>query len=584
VMNGARTETAGFSRQHVAVAVAAAAFSLALHLVLFVYLRGVELSVPVTAGRALRELPARSMRLLEVWRGAAAKEPRESARAWDAGLAEEALRGVDEPRLAPDEAALRPPQLGDGLLAGEEAALARPEARPAPPTGLTRQEMLVIEHAVVADNVGIPRRVRVPGVERVEEADVSFIMPPAAGAGAALAAVAPPSAATGAASAGPVAGGATGGVGVVAIGEERAESGAGLYPEPREEITSLQPVEDLLTVDITVFESLRDIRYGYFRMVIRRIGPEALPVMPKDVALVQDGSASMTEQRLYFCREGMIRALDQIGPDDRFNVVGFKDDVQWCFRDWAANNPERRAEARAFIQALQSSGETDIFASTKALLSLKRDATRPVVVVLVTDGRPTTGLTDSSDIIAQFTRANAGEMALFTMGTVQTANAYLLDLLAYCNGGGSLVVTRGRWDIPDALERVASETSRPVLHDIGFRFAEGGGCEVFPAATGNLYLDRTLVLLGRYPRGTESVLFQAVGRGRDAVCDMIFDVGLRGAARSRDEDLRAEWARQKLYHLIGAHARGGQPELLDEIRATARAYGIDVPYRREVLP
>jgi Ca-activated chloride channel family protein len=380
----------------------------------------------------------------------------------------------------------------------------------------------------------------------------------------------------------PVSGGLGTATQQVVVGEEAATSGTGLFPETQAEITPFKAVEDLLVADVTVYESHRFWKYGYFKVEIKRRGPEALPVIPKDVVLVQDSSASMTEQRLYFCRDGLVRALDHVGPDDRFNVISFKDGASWCFHEWAANNPANRKKARAFIEKLQASGETDIFTSAKSLLEVSRDDKRPVVVILVTDGRPTTGLTDSTDIIGQFSKLNDGDLAVFTMGTVQTANEYLLDLLGYCNGGGSFVVDRGRWDIPDSLARIASETSRPVMHDVAFRFADGCECEVFPALTGNLYLDRGLVLYGRYPKGLEKLVFQAVGKGRDVGCDMIFDVDLESASRTKDRELRDDWARQKVYHLIGEHARTGNPAVLSELRSTARAYGMRIPYRGEL--
>jgi hypothetical protein len=367
----------------------------------------------------------------------------------------------------------------------------------------------------------------------------------------------------------------------VSLRERRAESGATLFSETPAQITSLRPIESLLSAEVTVYETLRDWRYGYFRIEIRRIGPEALPVLPKDVLLVQDCSASMAEQRLYFCRQGLARCLEQIGPQDRFAVVGFRDKVEKCFDGWAENNATNRARASAFIGGMVSAGETDIFGSIQSLLDIKGSTRRPVVAVMVSDGQPTAGVVDSSDIIGKFSKLNDGAISVFAMGTVQTANAYLLDLLSYCNGGESLVVTKGRWDIPDSLAGLASQTARPVLNAVRFRFAEGGGCEVYPASTGNLYLDRPMALTGRYVRGTPGVVFQAVGRGLKADCDMIFNLDLSKARRTDDRGLRETWASQKIYHLIGQHARTGDPKTLEEIRATARAYGLRVPYRGE---
>ena len=198
--------------------------------------------------------------------------------------------------------------------------------------------------------------------------------------------------------------------------------------------------------------------------------------------------------------------------------------------------------------------------------------------MLVTDGQPTAGMTDSSNIIAEFSKLNEGRISVFALGTVQTANSYLLDLLSYCNRGDSHVVARGRWDIPDVLQTRMIGISRPVLSNVRFVFADDSLCEVYPVQTSNLYLDRPLVLYGRYRRESKNLVFQAVGAAYDAKCDMIFSVPLTGTRRG-EADIRKMWAKQKIYHLIAENARRTTPDILREIRETASHYNVRIPHR-----
>jgi hypothetical protein len=188
------------------------------------------------------------------------------------------------------------------------------------------------------------------------------------------------------------------------------------------------------------------------------------------------------------------------------------------------------------------------------------------------------GLTDSSDIIGAFSRANEGKVSVFALGTMQTANLYLLDLLSYSNRGDARIADGGRWGIPDSLVRLTDELARPVLTDIHFEFAAVSGCEAYPEMASHLYLDRPLVLYGRYPKTQTRLLFQAVGRAGDKGCDMVFDLPL-SAAKSGTKDIRASWAMQRIYHLISRHAREPGETILREIQNTARSYGLRVPYR-----
>jgi hypothetical protein len=97
----------------------------------------------------------------------------------------------------------------------------------------------------------------------------------------------------------------------------------------------------------------------------------------------------------------------------------------------------------------------------------------------------------------------------------------------------------------------------------------------------NLYSDRPLVLYGRYSRDAGHVIFQATGQALERKSDMIFDLPLGKARPSRDKSIQTEWARQKIYYLIGEYARNPRPDLLDDIQKTARAYRIRVPHRGE---
>jgi len=355
------------------------------------------------------------------------------------------------------------------------------------------------------------------------------------------------------------------------------------FEETPEDITDIEPVDRVLRARVDIFTDRRDRDYAYFRLVIERVGEEVLPTLPKDMLLVQDSSASMAEQRLYFSREAMRRALAAIGPADRFNVAAFADRTAFCFPDWVTKTPETLAQAEAFINAMVSAGNTDLYASMQDLLKVERQPGRPVVAFVLTDGLVNKGLMDSTEIIGAFTRQNLGQVSIFTMGVSAQANRYLIDLLSYCNGGTSEVIESGRWDIPVAVEAVMKGIQRPVLSDLTLRFGADSSVQVYPRHLGNLYLDRPLVLYGRYPRAEPKLVFQALGQAGQTRCDMIFDLPLNAAAAgitSGDAAIRESWAQQKIYHLLGEYARSRDNEILRDLRQTGRDYGVTVPYRR----
>jgi Ca-activated chloride channel family protein len=348
-------------------------------------------------------------------------------------------------------------------------------------------------------------------------------------------------------------------------------------------MANLKRLDKLLRADAYVYQSLADPRYVYCRIEIHRIGDDVLPVLAKDVLFVQDASASITEQKLHFCREGLLKALAQLGPDDRFNVVEFRDKASQCFKDWALVNPDTLTRAREFIGAMKSEGNTDIFGSLKELLDVTRQPGRPVIVQVLSDGVATVGLTDRSRIIEAFSQENRGAVSVFALGTYPGANAYLLDLLSARNRGDSTIVRTGRWDIPTVVETRVREVARPVLNDVRFRFSGPAAAETLPKLTSNLYLDKPLVLFARFPRDMRRLVFQATGQAGDISCDMVFDIDLTKAAGG-DREIRTQWAWQKIYDLIGEHHRTQDASVFTQMQAIAAAYGIRVPYRDELKP
>ena len=354
-----------------------------------------------------------------------------------------------------------------------------------------------------------------------------------------------------------------------------------LTEENRQRVSILKALEKYLKADVYVYRSPTDQLYDYCRIEIKRRTSDLLPVLDKDVLLVQDGSASITEQKLHYCREGLLKALELLGPGDRFNVVEFRDSVSTCFEGWSTVGPENLQKAREFIGRMESVGNTDIFDSLKELLATPRKPGRPVILMVVSDGVATAGLTDHSLIIEAFSQANHGAVSVFTVGTYPGVDAYLLDLLSYRNRGDTFVVKTGRWDIPAVIESRVREVSRPVLSDVRFRFAGQTYCEAYPILTANLYLDRPLVLFGRYPRNAKKLVFQATGRADDIQCDMVFDID-PAKAMSGAADIRTSWAWQRAYYLIGEHNRTKQPGILTELKTLGRSFGIKIPYKSEL--
>jgi uncharacterized protein YegL len=493
------------------------------------------------------------------------EDPQQTTELLGTPTADDTMAGVDLP--------IPPPPDVPGVQGGEGKAMAAPSQQRNPEAWDPRQDIVKIDDRVLADEASLlprryidaaPRADRVPDVvlpvESPDPAGLSEFAMGTGGAGSAVSAGEGPRYMA---------------VGRGEAGGEIAPPEARILEETRAQVTRAEPVEQYLDLDTLVFSPPEEPGVNYFELRIRRHGEEALPVLPKDVLLLQDCSESMTAAKLIDCKRGLRQWLDTLDPADRFEIIGFRDSVSRCFDAWQAPTDARIAQAVEFIEGLRAEGNTDVYGSLQAALAVPRDASRPLIVVLVSDGRPTTGVTGSSDIIERFTRDNAGRISMFTVGGGKKVNRFLLDLISYRNRGDSLIVPVDG-EVPSAMAQQSAQLRRPVLTDLDYHFTGIPEEDVFPRSLTHLYLDRSLVLYGRY-EGVPTAAFQIVGRSGEAVRDIVFPLDPK-SAQPGSPDIRTRWAWQKAYHLIGRHLQTQDASLLDEIRALADDYGLALPY------
>lgn len=566
---------------HRTAAIVASVLSILLHGAGMFYFSDIRLNVVVALPQKLDEQVYKKIRVFDVAPEAIKKKKKQQDRIKD-DIARQAQKDHQDIADVPvDKSRIEPPPPKDVALESVMQNMTETFLVPNREEWQPRQEILDIRDKIASDNAAvIPRRLA-PQVERVAKAPdyVSSVdmnrMGKAGAAGGGV--IARPGGAS-------IEKGATvEGLGATVASPLESDKPQRdintLFDESLTEITNIKAIEKYLVAVAEVYTPMTDFRYGYFKIEIRRAGPEAMSVLPKDILFVQDSSASITEQRLYFCREALQACIGMIGPDDRFNVMSFKDQTTLCFSDWQKRSKESIDTAKDFVSKLNSSGNTDIYASMIDILKVKRDSSRPFIAFVVTDGMSNTGITKSSNIIGEFSKLNEGKVSVFMMGTTKSANTYLLDLMGYSNKGGVFNATGGRWGIPEVMQNGVREISRPVMAEVKFRFAAGSDTEVYPLLAGNLYLDRSMVLYGRYhKKGAGGIVFQAVGDAMNGRCDMIFDLPLDKSAPQGDKDIRTEWAKQKIYHLIGEYTRSPDPEILKQIKTTAKMYRVDIPY------
>ncbi len=353
------------------------------------------------------------------------------------------------------------------------------------------------------------------------------------------------------------------------------------FKERPADLTDFKAVDNRLVLGATRYSPPRSDGRMYYRIEIVPRDEKILPTVPKDIIFVQDASRSLANLRLQFCKKGIIESFGFIGPEDRFNVAAFRDKTTYCFDSWVSPSEANIDTATSFVNALESDGETDLFVSFKSLTSLQQDAKRPLIVVIITDGKATKGLINSSEIIGEFSKLN-DNMSVFVVGTQSRANEYLLDLISFCNRGTKKIVYNDRWSIPDAIKTIVATCANPVLGRVAVTTDIRSHSEIFPIPSANLYADKSLVFYGSCPEDVEKLYLQIRGEGGEAKCDSIFELNLKDV-KLGTIDIKREWAKHKMYSLIGAYTRNPTPALLNAILDFRGESGMAIPYFNQVV-
>ncbi|MBN2353307.1 MAG: VWA domain-containing protein [Spirochaetales bacterium] len=305
--------------------------------------------------------------------------------------------------------------------------------------------------------------------------------------------------------------------------------------------------------------------------------------VPKDVVFVLDVSGSMAGDKLAQAKAALRRCLERLDSRDRFSIVRFSTEAESLFDALVPADASRLAQARDFVDRLLAVGGTNIEDALARALALGAAAgggqNRARIVVLITDGKPTIGETDSSRLVADVVKGNAGNMRIFTVGIDDTLDTILLDKLTIATRAFRTYVSP-REDMAAKLDSFWQKLDAPVLANIRLRVT--GGVTLFavePKLTElpDLFLGSSLTLLGRYRgSGRATITVQGTAGGRAAELSHQLDFPAQEAG---DDNIAPLWAARRVGFLLEEmRLHGETKELVDEVIYLARTYGIITPY------
>lgn len=314
---------------------------------------------------------------------------------------------------------------------------------------------------------------------------------------------------------------------------------------------------------------------GFFMMLVQppiQVNEDAITA--KDIILVVDQSGSMDGVKWDQAREAAAYVLENLNPQDRFNVVVFSTGFR-LFSD-KLESADVAPEAVDWVRGLYAEGGTDINAALLAALDMVEE--RPATILFLTDGEPTEGVIELQDILTNLDDAAKPNARIFSFGVGDDVNTFLLDeIVGSFRGTGTYVRPDQRID--ESVAALYNKVNAPVLTDVSLDFGGVNAELLYPQEISDLFAGEQLTIVGRYRDGAENVAITLSGEVRGESQTFVYD-NLSFRERAGGESFIARlWATRRIADLLNTiRLRGENRELVDSIVSLSVRYGIITPY------
>jgi Ca-activated chloride channel family protein len=306
----------------------------------------------------------------------------------------------------------------------------------------------------------------------------------------------------------------------------------------------------------------KDQRGGFFTMILQppdRVMPE--DVNPKEIVFVLDTSGSMNGFPIDKAKECMMLALNNLYPNDTFNLITFAGETSILFDEPVPATSENLAKAKKFLASRKSDGGTEMMKAIKAAFEPSDAQNHVRIVCFMTDGE----VYNDNEIIAEVQKhPNA---RVFSFGIGSSVNRFLLDKIAE-EGRGEAEYVSPNDDGSAAAKKFHERIRNPLLTDVAVDWNGLPVADVYPKRIPDLFSAKPVVLTGRFNQSAKGSIRL---RGMMAGNYYEREISVEFPEQESSHDVLATlWARQRVDDItkndyVGAQDRKMKDELKDEI-------------------
>ncbi|XP_066528822.1 inter-alpha-trypsin inhibitor heavy chain H3-like isoform X2 [Hoplias malabaricus] len=213
--------------------------------------------------------------------------------------------------------------------------------------------------------------------------------------------------------------------------------------------------------------------HGYF---VHYFAPKDIQRLPKNVVFIIDRSGSMHGRKIEQTRDALLRIVGDLAEDDYFGLIVFDSEVNVWRRQLVQATKGNLEAAKAFVRGIRDQGATDINAAVlkgvKMINKHPQDGAASILILL-TDGDPTSGETDIGRIQANVKNAIGGKFPLYCLGFGFDVNFEFLQKMALENSGRAVRIYVDS-DADLQLQGFYEEVATPLLTNVQLNYTGAG--------------------------------------------------------------------------------------------------------------
>ncbi|MCB9766518.1 MAG: AgmX/PglI C-terminal domain-containing protein, partial [Alphaproteobacteria bacterium] len=231
---------------------------------------------------------------------------------------------------------------------------------------------------------------------------------------------------------------------------------------------------------------------GYLALTLEpQIVDDLFEPRPRELFFVIDSSCSMNGWPYETARATVLLALEEMGPQDTFNLVRFSGAATALFDTPQPPTAANRKRAREWLARFEGGGTEMDQGIIKALTAPgRRDAMR--LVLMMTDG-----FVGGEEKMFETVRDHLGNARMFSLGVGTSVNRYLLEGLAEM-GRGDVTYHLGRTPIEESVQTFYSRIAHPALSDVRVDWGDAEVYDQYPRKIPDLWAGQPLRVVGRY--------------------------------------------------------------------------------------